>query len=114
MSRGVTRGFNDGREGEIELMRLVGSGTFGGWFRSCLEACVVVMGSYHVCKRAIFEHFQVSICRLLARFRAQKNGSTADCSQEVDTGELCTTYVGSKHCCNIRASRAYQGCAPVP
>lgn len=30
------KGFNDGRE--IELMRLVGSGTFGGGFRSCFEA----------------------------------------------------------------------------
>lgn len=71
MSRGVTRGSMMG-EREIELMRLVGSGTFGGWFRSCFEACVVAMGSYHVCKRAIFEHFQVSICRLLARFRAKR------------------------------------------
>lgn len=36
MSRGVTRGSMMG-ERDIELTRLVGSGTSGGWFRSCFE-----------------------------------------------------------------------------
>lgn len=73
------------------------------------------MGSYHVCKRAIFEYFQVSICTDFLPVSSQKNGATADCLQEVDTGEFCTTYVGSQHCCDIRSSsHAYQGRAPVP
>lgn len=50
------------------------------------------MSYYHVCKRAIFEHFQVSICTDFLPVPSQKIGSTADCLQEVDTGE-CLHYL---------------------
>lgn len=105
------KGFTDGRE--IELMRLVGSGTFEGWFRSCFEAVKSLWALTMFARGQYSSTFKSRYVDFLP-VPSQKNGSTADCSQEVDTGEFCTTYVGSQHCCNIRtSSHAYQGRAPV-